>query len=293
MDHLAASTTPTEGSLIPRGDDPEDIRQRVTYLKRRIDQDCFVIAKDLWRIYHRKLYLDYGYETYEDYVTGPEVGYSIDKATRMRRLWSRLILDFNLSPSQVDGLSYSNANLILPHMKPSNAHALVEAGRSMSRRQLDHWLSEEGHRVSRHALPAPAPADPSVPVASSDAPRLSPPAGVDPKSLPEDQRPRRRSFVLFPEQATLVDEALAEAGRVAESDKEGHKLACMALEFMASRMTREGKKDSRLHYYMRHLERIYGGRLLHIKKPEIGFQLLSKLVEERPDVFALGDKPDE
>jgi len=271
---------------LPGGDDPQAIRTRITYRKQRIDEDCFEIAKDLWKVYHRKLYIGFGYESFEDYVTGPEVSYSLDKATRMRRLWSRLILDMGLRPKELAGVTYTNANMILPYLHTAKEQGrmeeLLEAARTSSVRQLEPIV--EGFRHPRPALPAPDPDSPTVEVEGS--PRFPPAAGV---AAPPPNKPARRSFVLFAEQITVVDEALAEAARIAKSEKPGHLLTCVATEFLASRMTREGKDDGRLRFYMRHLERIYGGKIVHIKDPK-GFEVLRQAIEQHPELLELSDK---
>jgi hypothetical protein len=54
-------------------------------------------------------------------------------------------------------------------------------------------------------------------------------------------------------------------------------------------MTMEEQPDARLTFFMRHLERLHGGRLLHVRTPE-AYEVLKKAVDDHPELFTRSDE---
>jgi len=239
------------------------------------------LAKDLWATYHRKLYVDWDYETFDDYLK-KEVGISKDYASRMRRIFSVFVLGCGVRPSTLDDIGRSKAQLLLPVVNKLNAASWIKKAKDLPIGDL----RAEIHKLKVVAAKSKTiePSDPETPFPDGSKP-ISLATKVD-GSLPNSKQQEfiPRTFRLPEDSDTLLDEALGEAQRITKSASPGFNLTCIAQEFLASRMTKEGKKDGRLHWYMRQMERIYGGRLIHIKK-DVGWDLIRDLIENNPNIF--------
>lgn len=271
VDASLAPSEPTSAPLvIPASDDPSEIRARIPALKARLDHDYVQLAKDLWTVHARGHYKDWGYESFEDY--SEDVGIPYERANRLRRLWSKLVLSVGLRPSQLDGIGYSNAQLLMPVIDKSNAPAWIEKGKTLSYRDLREEI--ENSKPEPDPLPPPAPASALVvvkPVLPIDPPRI------------------KRAFYLTQEQQVALDEALAESQRRSDSQSDAHNLYLICIRFLADSMTQEESPDGRLRFFMRHLERLHGGKLLHVRTPE-AFKVLQEAVEAHPHLFTRSDE---
>ena len=265
MDGSLEPIAPIPLSVIPADESPGAIRERVPMLKSRIDFDYMRLAKDIWLIYSNSFYLEWGYETFDDYIVA-EFDASRDRADRLRRLWSRLVIDAGIAPKQLEGLSYTNAQVVAQVVRRENAGEWLSLGKSITYRALQ------------------AKVDASKPAAVT----ITPSPISSPALRPSAPAARKYVFYLHEDQAKVFDEAMLAAERAAKSSKDGHKLSCIALEFLAARTTREGTNEGRLRFYMRHLETIYGGSLIHVLSPK-GFDALRAVIEANPELFQVSD----
>lgn len=270
MDGSLEPIAPIPLSVIPADESPGAIRERVPMLKARIDFDYMRLAKDIWLIYSNSLYLEWGYETFDDYIVA-EFDASRDRADRLRRLWSRLVIDAGIAPKQLEGLSYTNAQVVAQVVRRETAGEWLSLGKTLTYRALQAKV-DATKPVAAVITPSASSAVPSAPLT------LAPAA-------------RKYVFYLHEDQAKVLDEAMLAAERAAKSSKDGHKLSCIALEFLAARTTREGTNEGRLRFYMRHLETIYGGSLIHVLSPK-GFDALRAVIEANPELFQVSDNSD-
>ena len=284
---LPNSMMPIESSYplnLPRGDTPEEIRARIPALKRLAERSYVWLATDLWKVFHLKHYVKYGYETFNDYVEH-EVGISRDNAYQMRRIMSHLVLKCGIKPSLLEEIGPSKARKMLSVANRNNAQTWVEKAKAMPYDRFVTAVLDE--REARKPTP-PSATDPETP--QHDGPVTITVEPINPRELqPQVQEFKVKSFRLPAEALTLLDEALAEAQRTTKSAHEGFNLACIAQHFLAHSMTKEGKRDGRLRFFMRHMERIYGGRLLHITDDH-AWDVLREAVESHPDIIETSDK---
>lgn len=263
MDDLPALTQPIDSlPTIPLDDSPEAIRTRIPALKARIDTDYIQLAKDLWFVYTKALYKEWNYETFDNYVIS--TGIPIDRANRLRRLWSKLVLQIGLTPSALKDVGYSHARLISTIATKSDAKEWAESAKTLSLRELQAKIDN---------------AKPSAP-ASPPPTRVAEPQAT----LPPAPTPVKRTFYLFNEQNEIVSEAIAESARQSKSEKDGHNLSMIALAFLANKLTEFETPNKWLGFYMRHLERVFGGNLIHVTSPE-AFEVLRKAIEANPHLF--------
>lgn len=236
------------------------------------------LAKDLWECYHRKLYTGWGYETFDDYVNY-EVEISRDRARRLRRIFEVLVIKCGVQPKELDVIGRSKAERLMTIMDRSTASDWVDKAKNLSYVDLVAEISE----VREAAKPAvPVPTEPEVPVLPADGPVKI--TGVSPKKIkkPKKAEFKVRTFRLPPDVDSLLEEALGEAQRTTNSASQSWNLACIIQHFVAHRVTDEGRDDGRLRWFMRNMERIYGGRLIHVKDDK-GWEVLSEAIDNYPE----------
>ena len=276
----AVPMTPIVGSLhLPEGDSAEAVRTRILLLKQITERCYLALAKELWDCYHRKLYLQYNYDTFDDYVA-MEVGISKDRSYKLRRIFSVLVLKCGVSPSELEEAERSRVEMILGVVDRTNAREWVQAAKQLDYRDLKNKLTKA--RVSRVDRPQPAATAPNKPLPK-------PPVRIaceqnDAGAAPVEEEYHTRTFRLPDDVDTLLTEALGVAQRVTRSHSDNFNLACIAQQFLAHNLTVEGKDDGRAGYFLRWFEEIYGGHLLHIKH-DGAWEVLAKVMEEHPDLF--------
>lgn len=258
-------------------DSPDALRTRVIALKRRSDEVNMQLARDLWVIYHRGHYKDWNYESFDDYVTA-EVGISTDRAHRLRRLWTKLVIDVGVAPDDLRGVGYSAALLIARVAKRGSAQQWIEDARNLKtpalQAKIERSLPKPDIRPlpDSEAIPATLPRSPTV-----EAPATPPPPPLV-----------KRVYYLHAEQAKVLDEAIAESERFGGSNKDGHNLSQIALHFLATRAMDGNTPQVWLPFFLRHLERGYGGKIFQVKSAE-GLPALTEFLKSRPDLFTTSE----
>jgi hypothetical protein len=161
--------------------------------------------------------------------------------------------------------------VILPVLDRASAGSWIEKGKSLTYREL----VTEVDKVRPAPSPIPSPTGEVQPTA--------------PQPTLRSVKTNRRAFYLTEEQETALDEALGASTRISESQGESHNLYLICIKFLSDCMTQEEAPDARLRFFMRHLERVYGGRMIHVRTPE-AFEVLSRAVEQNPDLFTRSDE---
>jgi hypothetical protein len=276
------STTLTVTSLlpnIPTGDSPDAIRQRIPQIRAITELSYMQLARDLWSVFHRKLYTDWGFESFDHYVRH-EVGISKDRSYRLRRIFSVFVMKCDIPPATLNVLGRSKAERLLPFVTKKNAHDWVSRAQKMT---YDELLTEIETEKAKQVSPDPAPSA-----------EVEPPSTVSPVRLTKPPREGfvERKFYLPEDSDTLLTESLGEAQRITKSASDSFNLSCILQHFLAHRLTQEGKDDGRLGWFMRNMERVYGVRLIRVKDTDEAWGILQGAVESRPDLFGTSDHPD-
>jgi hypothetical protein len=97
--------------------------------------------------------------------------------------------------------------------------------------------------------------------------------------------PKKRSFVLFPGQEDILDEALLEAGRMGNTDKPGAQLEYVAQGYLSNRMGEKEPGDGRPRFWMNIFEKMFGGRLIWVKDDSAA-EVVEGLMETNPDLLS-------
>ncbi len=269
------SLIPAEGFL-PTGNSPPEIRTRVRKLRAMMEEAYIIVARDLWEIYHSKHYLKWGYETWGDYLR-TEVGISKDSAYRARRIFETFVHKCNLPPSAVEGIGRSKAQKLLPIVTRSNARSWISKAKVMTYDDLVDAIEDAKDDSGGYPTPSdPDVALPSSPITINVGKKTSTP------KKPKVVKFRVRKFRLPDDTDDLLEESLNEAQRITGSHAAGFNLGCIAQFFLSHRLTSEGKNDHRLPWHFRQWEKIYGGRMIHVKDDK-GWALLEEAIKQNPD----------
>lgn len=273
---------------IPEGDTPAEIRERVKVLKG-VTERCYMrLAHDLWKCYHRQLYIDFGYDTFDDYVAD-EVGISRDRAHKLRRIYAILHLKCEIPTKEIEEAERARVELILSVVDRTNAREWLTRAKTLPYKSLQNELATVRNR---RAETSPAPTTPMTPmpqtpvkVTSDESPRADAP--------PREAQFVKRTFRLPDDGDKLLTEALGVAQRYTRSHSDTFNLICVAQQFLAHNLTLEGKKDPRKDYWLRWMEEIYGGHFIHIKD-EAGWDVLRNALEDpvNAHLFSLAKRSD-
>lgn len=277
------SNVETDITKLPVGDDPDTIKTRIPML-RNIAERCYIyLAKDLWNVCNRKLYTEWGFNTYDDYLVF--LGMSKEGAYRLRRIFDVLVTKCGITIPEIEGLGKSKAERLLPVVNKFNARSWIEVAKNSDYGTLLSKIDNEKRRnvgsslSGKETTPVQQDAVAKVEIIGTDAePELSDVIDIKPKKL------KVKSFQIAEDSESLLNEAINEARRITKSPSDGFNLICIAQQFLASRLTLDGKDDNRLMWFLRNFEKIYGGRLLYIKSEE-AWEVLRTAVENRPDVI--------
>lgn len=281
---LSPVPSSTYSFQLPDGDSPEAIRQRVKILMG-VTERCYMhLAHELWKCYHRQLYIDFGHDTFDDYVTD-EVGISRDRAHKLRRIYAVLHLKCQIPTKEIEEAERSRVELILGVVDRTNAREWLSRAKSLPYKSLQNELATERNRRAPAADPTPTPPltpEPTPPIkVACESPRAVAPTA--------EARFVKRSFRLPEDGDSLVTEALGVAQRFTKSHSDAFNLICVAQQFLAHNLTLEGKKDPRKEFWLRWMEEIYGGHFIHIKDDE-GWEILRQAIEDPKHAHHLGTR---
>lgn len=278
-------------------DAPTEVRKRVAALKKEIDSGYIQLGRDLYLIYHRKLYEKWGHDTFTDYLE-TEVGMSQSRGERCRRIWTRFIKGEGIKPIMLDGLGYTNALALLPVIGKPTPEGLPERtaldwiaiAKNMSWRDLDLEVKKYTS-ITEAQKQALIDAGAKVTEEPTEAGSLGPsdPGAIDGKM---DDR-RLFNHKLHPSQFKVIDAAMAEARRSKPDEMaDNEALAHIATEFLASRMSKEETPVARVEFLLHNLETAYGGKFVWIPNDDAaGF--LASAMKQRPDLFTNPEEDDD
>lgn len=271
-------STATFSFEVPEGDSPQAIRDRVKIYKQ-VTESCYMrLAHDLWKCFHRRLYTEYGFDTFDDYIA-EEVGISRDRAYKLRRIYAVLHLKCEIPTREIESAERARVEMILGVVDRSNAKKWLTRAKELPYKSLKNKIAEIRNAQAKDD---PAPTDPLLPVPTTPVKlACESPRGED---TPTPVEFVKRTFRLPEDGDTLLTEALAVAQRMTRSHSDSFNLICIAQQFCAHNLTIEGKKDPRKDYWTRWMEEIYGGHFLHIKNDE-AWQVLADAVKNHPHLF--------
>jgi hypothetical protein len=271
---------------VEKPEDADTVFARASRLKREIDAAYIQLGRDLYMIFHRRLFMKKGYSTFNDWVEG-DLGMSKDRGYRVRRLWAKFARDLRLSAAQLTGVGYTRALAIAPVINSGNKDEWVKNAREMAWPDLQQAIAD---------AKAPPKQVKVVEVTGGEsAPETPEPEAEDPGPAPVHATPdpkvkivetaKPRTFNLYDNQAQVVQAALDEACRDKPQEMPPNEaLANVATEFMASRLTKCQEPHALPLFYLRMFERVFGGHIMWVRNDRAA-SVLAAAMNENPELF--------
>jgi len=251
-------------------DEPEEIRRRLRASKRAIDETYIQMGRDLYLVYHRRLFVQWGHDTFDDFAEN-EMKISRKRAERVRLIWTHFIKECGLKPSELSGLGYTCANELRGATDSSNVKRRIKSAKDLSWRALR-------RKIAKWKEP-PKDVTDDMPKATDDE------SADDTTPLTAADGRTALGFKLYPSQQKVVQAALDEVSRGKPNEMAPNEaLANIATEFLASRMSKEEEPVTRCRYMLSTLERVYGGKIIWIPNDKAA-EALAQYMEKHPDLF--------
>lgn len=129
---------------------PKEVRERLSELREQIDQSYFEMAKLLWHANEHKLWKDWGYQSFRDYVDS-NLQFEIRKAQILVQIWSAVVkVNQEKFAKRMAGIGWSKAAIIagaLPEAK--DPEELVDRAEKKGREELRNYVKKlRGERSS-------------------------------------------------------------------------------------------------------------------------------------------------
>lgn len=268
---------------------PEAVAERISAILSRINSDYLLLGREIYMVFHRRLYLQWGYSTFDECMAA-KFGISRERSERVRRVWSKYVKELRIAYDDLAGVGFSKAHMLLPIVNADNVRGLIEKARTAQtvkdfKQEID-LIRGRRKAVERAKVDAPQVNETKLePADTADV--TSPAASETGVVLEPAERPTKVTFNLYPDQLEIVQAAIQEVQRNKRSDIEmapNEALSHVALGFMAERLTKDKRPNAQIRFYMHWLERIYGGKLIWVTNDEAA-AVLSKAVEEHGELF--------
>lgn len=192
------------------------------------------------------IFMDWGYSTFEEYAAA-ELKLEERKAQYLRTIWHRLTVDLkDMDPvlkQQIIKLGYSKVRYLVSVLTLNNAKQWLLVGQQSNTVELQYAI-----RNYRQAAKAGKQAD--TPVTLDEVPIVFTPL-------------RSKTFQLHEEQFEIVDAAEKRASQIAHSEKAGHLLTLICMDFLATNDFHAGDKADKMKFLAKY-ESILGYKLVAV-----------------------------
>ena len=268
----------------------QKIREAAKSLAGQLDEGYMEMAHLLWQIYDTPIegdeargpiYTQWGYGSFAEYVQ-EELGIHKKRAQRLRAVWFNLEIRLK---DQIDPdvkkrlvrLGFSKVRELIRVISPKNVEKWVEKGEELSYPKLCKAIQQYKDAAEKRQLRREAEAngeeylkegDSEVPLNRGGGGGGGDPKPVDsqiggvPLDEPEvpdltDEAIHRRNYLLYTEQAEMLDAAIERAGQISDSSVKSNNLHLIAVDFLAHNDFGKATREQKLRYVAQ-IERILG-----------------------------------
>jgi len=277
------------------------VRQKAKNLAGKLETGYMDLARILYTVYdtpvdgdsqNPPIYTLWGYKTFADYAE-TELGLHYKKAQRLRNIWYRLEVELaDLDPEikqRVVNIGYSKVRELVRVLTLSNAQSWVEKAELMSYPTLVAAIAKynddlEDNQIIEHVAKTEGDVVAKANDITGELPEDPVPVEMVKFKEPEVSEEKVFSFQfhLFPDQAETVKLALHRAAQLSESEKKGHNLSLICLDFLATNNFTTANGQQQLKFVAR-LEKALGFRFIVVdpQTSEIvyGFKTLDNLAK--------------
>jgi hypothetical protein len=217
------------------GKEHSEARQKVLDLRNKVEESYWELSKTLNEVYQGSYYIPWGYSSWKEYVES-ELQFALRKAQYLVSIQDWFGKMKPEVKAWVQGLGWTKAKELIGIVTDDNAADWKARLEGLTYAEM---VAELKGGKGGDETPIDGQAErPTAP-----------------------EKPGKKAFALFPEQATNVEAALAKAKSLANTDKEGHALDLICSDFLATNAA-----DDDLFGVLRRLEKSSGLRLVAYDK---------------------------
>lgn len=255
----------------------EKVRRDAKGLANKLDDGYMEMARLLWLIEdtpidgdkkNPPIFRKWNYDSFTDYVE-QELGIHRKRAQRLKAVWFNLEVRLNLEPEvkkRLVRLGFSKVRELIRVISSRNVEKWVEKGEELSYPKLCIAIRAHLEAVERRSVRRQLEASGEA----SDSKSEDAFEGTDGIPLEDDETPvtsltsddlHRRNYMLYTEQADIVDQALDRAKLLSGSDKKSHNLHLICLDFLAHNNLNKATQEEKLRW-LAQIERIINLQLV-------------------------------
>lgn len=238
-----------------------EIRQKALELRNKVGEDYWELSIVLTDIYNNDRYRSWGFDTWKDYVD-QELDFTIRKAQYMVKIQSWFD---TLTPAMQEffkSLGWVKCRMLMPVVVKENAKSWKKRIEGKTLKEIEDIIKGDRKDISGKES---GPDDPG-----------------DSGSTSSNDSLVRRSFSLYTGQDEVVSNAISKAKDIGETDKDGHALSLICMDYLASSADLIDMVSM-----FKHLEDITGLKIVAFKPVDgnndeiiYGSQYISDVVED-------------
>jgi hypothetical protein len=260
------------------------IRRRAKDLVKDIDTSYMELARVLWEVHdtpvdgnpqRAPIYTLWGYKTFAEYALS-ELNMEKRKAERLRLMHYKIVVEMDKldkkTKARLIALGFTKLRDIIPHLTMRNVEQWVGFAETASTRQVQAAAKvEAGRKRQIEVDPVERPADEGEPTQEELDAEARAKAQADAEAEEREALSKNLSrepyvkehFQLYAPQHENVRLALEKAKALCHSDKKGHQLDMICLDFLATNDFMGNELDKRLRY-LRKIEMTLGLKLIAV-----------------------------
>lgn len=195
------------------GQEHVELRERVTELRKRVEESYWDLSQALSEIYHGSYYVAWGFASWKEYVEA-DLEFALRKAQYLVSIqdwFGKMRPDVQAWAKE---LGWTKAKELVGIVTEDNASTWQQRLQGLSYAQMTDALkggSDGGGDGLGGLKPLDGPADNGA-----------------------TEKPERKAFALFPDQSANVAAALEKAKKLANTEKDGHALDLICSDFLAT-----------------------------------------------------------
>lgn len=193
------------GLAIPEDCEHGDLRRQILALRDKSESSAWELGVVLEEAYSNDRYRSWGFDSWTEYVE-QELDINLRKAQYLVKLQKWFATMTPAIQKWIMDLGWTKARMLMHVVDKTNAAEWKNRVTGKTVAEIEEMLKANRDSVSSEG------------------------GGSDDSS----EKARRRSFALFPDQDEIVTKALEKASEIAESEKEGHLLSLICMDYIAN-----------------------------------------------------------
>jgi predicted nuclease of restriction endonuclease-like RecB superfamily len=123
--------------------DSDYVRNTIISVRRNLGISSLRLAYLLKRVKDKKLYEDWGANSFEEAIADPDISISRSTAYGLLQVWDTWVEKYRLEPEKVAQIPYDKLLIVAPMVEDSNHLEMFENARVLSRADLFHMKLEK------------------------------------------------------------------------------------------------------------------------------------------------------